>query len=93
MELIHTIIPPPLLVAWTLISLLLIYRLGIIVHRLYLHPLRHFPGPKLAAASTLYRAYYQIWRDGDHVGQATRLHEIYGKSLVPLQSGLEATIL
>ncbi|KAJ5570099.1 Cytochrome P450 [Penicillium hispanicum] len=53
-------------------------RIGIILYRLYFHPLSHFPGPKLAAATTLYRAYYQMIRDGDHVAQWTRLHEKYG---------------
>lgn len=57
---------------------LVTYRIIIVIYRLYFHPLSQFPGPKLAAASTLYRAYYQMIRDGEHVAQWTRLHEVYG---------------
>lgn len=81
-KLIDTIPPQSHQIAWTLISAVLLYRVGIIIHRLYFHKLSKFPGPKLAAASTLYRAYFQIWRDGDHVAQATRLHETYGRWLI-----------
>jgi hypothetical protein len=56
------------------------YRVGLVIYRLYFHPLSHFPGPKLAAATTLYRAYWQVWQDGEHVAQFTRLHEQYGRS-------------
>ncbi|KAJ5205354.1 Cytochrome P450 [Penicillium cf. griseofulvum] len=54
------------------------YRIGLVIYRLYFHPLAHFPGPKLAAATTLYRAYWQVWQDGEHVAQFTRLHDQYG---------------
>lgn len=62
-----------------LLFLFLSYRLFVVLYRLFFHPLRRFPGPKLAAASTLYRAYFQVFRDGDHVANATRLHKKYGK--------------
>ena len=61
------------------IGILLVYRILIVLYRLYFHPLSRFAGPKLAAATTLYRAYYQVYRDGDHVAQATRLHGVYGE--------------
>ena len=54
------------------------HRATIISYRLYFHPLSRFPGPKLAACTTLYRAYYQMVCDGEHVAQATKLHESYG---------------
>lgn len=57
---------------------LALYRLYIIITRLYFHPLAKFPGPWLAAATTLYRAYYQVWKDGKMIEHATKLHEIYG---------------
>ncbi|KAJ5290959.1 cytochrome P450 [Penicillium angulare] len=56
----------------------ILYRLYIIITRLYFHPLANFPGPKLAAATTLYRAYYQVWKDGKMIEHSTQLHEIYG---------------
>ncbi|KAI1809586.1 cytochrome P450 [Poronia punctata] len=55
-----------------------VYRASIIIYRLYFHPLSKYPGPKVAAATTLYRVYYQMIRDGEHVAQATKLHEQYG---------------
>ncbi|KAI0871745.1 cytochrome P450 [Hypoxylon argillaceum] len=67
---------PQLLLAVALVFVA--HRASIVFYRLYLHPLSRFPGPKLAAATTLYRAYYQIIRDGEHVAQATKLHEQYG---------------
>lgn len=63
-----------LTILWAVVA----YRLLVIFQRLYLHPLSSYPGPKLAAATTLYRAYYQIIRDGEHVAQATKLHKKYG---------------
>lgn len=65
------------------------YRIGLIIYRLYFHPLAHFPGPKLAAATTLYRAYWQVWQDGEHVAQFTRLHDQYGR----LESGKHSCLI
>jgi hypothetical protein len=43
------------------------------------HPLSRFPGPKIAAASYLYEAYYDWWRVGRY-GKAIRdMHERYGE--------------
>lgn len=57
---------------------ILSYRIYVVVFRIYFHRLANFPGPKLAAASTLYRAYFQCWKDGLMLEKATELHEIYG---------------
>jgi hypothetical protein len=61
-----------------LLLLFIIHRVCLITYRLYFHPLARFPGPPLAAASTLYRAYYEFWKDGKLLRKATKLHEIYG---------------
>ncbi|KAL2206994.1 cytochrome protein [Sarocladium strictum] len=52
----------------------------ILVYRLYLHPLAKFPGPKLAAATSWYLAYHDIWvAPGAQVMfELRRLHHIYG---------------
>jgi hypothetical protein len=42
------------------------------------HPLRKFPGPFLAGATFWYRAYYDIWRDGEFLFHLKDLHEKYG---------------
>lgn len=53
----------------------------IVVHRLYFHPLRHFPGPKLAAITYWYEVYYD-WFGGPYRGRNSwnieKLHEKYG---------------
>jgi cytochrome P450 len=52
-----------------------------VIHRLYFHPLRHFPGPKLAAATYWYEVYYD-WFGGPYRGRNSwnieKLHEKYG---------------
>ncbi|KAK0193189.1 cytochrome P450 [Armillaria mellea] len=46
--------------------------------RLVFHPLRVFPGPKLAALTSWYVAYWETIRDGMLVKELERLHRIYG---------------
>ncbi|KAL6921196.1 hypothetical protein ACHAPO_006104 [Fusarium lateritium] len=42
------------------------------------HPLSRFPGPKVAAASYLYEAYYDWWRVGRYGKVIRDMHERYG---------------
>lgn len=69
-------------VAYTALALVAYYAL-ILVYRLYFHPLAKFPGPKLAAATSWYLAYYDIWvAPGAQVMfELRRLHRIYGVSM------------
>jgi hypothetical protein len=57
---------------------LLIYVGGLVVYRLTLSPLAKFPGPKSAAATRLYEAYFQIIKGGTFTWHIDRLHEKYG---------------
>jgi hypothetical protein len=57
---------------------LLAYSIVLGLYRLFFHPLAKFPGPKLAAVSTLYRAYYQVWKDGALLYKSIELHNSYG---------------
>ncbi|TVY84018.1 Cyrochrome P450 monooxygenase [Lachnellula suecica] len=46
--------------------------------RLYLSPLSHIPGPKLAALTRLYEAYYDLWLGGQYTFKIIALHKQYG---------------
>lgn len=48
------------------------------IYRLYFHPLRHIPGPRLAAISSLYEFYYDVVCQGRYLWEIERLHAIYG---------------
>ena len=61
--------------------LALVRGLYFVVYRLYLSPLSQLPGPKLAALSSWYEAYYDLFskgHGGQFVFQIKRLHERYG---------------
>ncbi|KAL2821435.1 cytochrome P450 [Aspergillus cavernicola] len=48
------------------------------IYRLYLHPLSHIPGPKLASISHLYEFYYDVVLGGRYLMHITWMHEQYG---------------
>ncbi|EAW12902.1 cytochrome P450 [Aspergillus clavatus NRRL 1] len=56
----------------------LLYISGVIVYRLFLHPLSRFPGPKLAAISSLPEFYHDVLRGGRYIWEIERMHEKYG---------------
>ncbi|KAJ5737491.1 uncharacterized protein N7483_002616 [Penicillium malachiteum] len=49
-----------------------------VIYRVYFHPLRNIPGPKLAAATGLYEFYFNVIKRGKFIWEIERLHEIYG---------------
>lgn len=49
------------------------------VVRTLAHPLRNFPGPKLAKWTMMYRMYWDIVEDGGWVDHLTELHARYGQ--------------
>lgn len=67
--------------ALKLLLVVLAYRAFVIFYRFHLHPLAKFPGPKLAAVSSLWRAYHQIWRDGKLLHTTKELHRHYGHAI------------
>ncbi|KAL9122679.1 MAG: hypothetical protein Q9187_000765 [Circinaria calcarea] len=71
-------------VVGALVGSYIIYFLGLGIYRgiddnaVYFSPLARFPGPKLAAFTTLYQAYYDIWLHGQYFKQIDQLHQQYG---------------
>ncbi|KAJ5675330.1 hypothetical protein N7462_008227 [Penicillium macrosclerotiorum] len=55
-----------------------IYSSLTVIYRLYFHPLRHIPGPKLAAATHLYEFYYDVILGGKFILQMEKMHQRYG---------------
>lgn len=51
------------------------------IYRLYLHPLRHIPGPKLAALTGWYESYYDVIQPGPYNFKLLDLHKKYGPIL------------
>ncbi|KAE8153060.1 cytochrome P450 [Aspergillus avenaceus] len=51
---------------------------AIVIYRLFLSPLSKFPGPRLAAATRLYEAYFQLVKGGRFTWHINELHEQYG---------------
>lgn len=65
-------------VALGAIAAVAIYLTTKVIYRLYLHPLSRFPGPRLAAATYLYGAYYDVVKEAQFVFKLNALHDKYG---------------
>ena len=63
-------------------SSILLYSVVAVIYRLYLSPLSKFPGPKLAAATLLYEAYYDVILGGQYTFKIKELHEQYGQFVI-----------
>jgi hypothetical protein len=59
-------------------ALILLYGFLIGIHRVYLSPLSHIPGPKIAAFTWWYEAYYDVIKRGQYVDIIKKMHEKYG---------------
>jgi hypothetical protein len=65
-------------VAVLTVAAYLLYAIGLVVYRLYFHPLAKFPGPRLAAATFWYEAYYEVLKTGRFGFNISELHDKYG---------------
>lgn len=64
----------------TLVAAYLVYLLGLVLYRLYFHPLARFPGPKYAAISRWHEFYYEVVKKGQFTFKVQELHKQYGLS-------------
>jgi cytochrome P450 len=62
------------------------YHIAYAIYNVYFHPLSKFPGPKLAAASKLYYAYYTI--KGEKHKANAEVHAKYGEVVRITPNGL-----
>lgn len=75
---------PSLVVAGVLLIVYCVYGA---VHRLFLSPIAHFPGPRLAALTFWYEFYYDVVRSGRYTWRIAEMHKKYGDtSRLPLSS-------
>ncbi|KAI0428311.1 cytochrome P450 [Xylaria sp. FL1042] len=63
---------------WRLTLSVAAYFVALAFYRLFLHPLSRFPGPKLAAVSRWYEAYYDVVQNGQYTFKIAELHKQYG---------------
>ncbi|KAM7189866.1 Cytochrome P450 [Rhypophila sp. PSN 637] len=57
---------------------LFVYGTSLVIYRLWFSPISHIPGPKLAAATGWYQAYYTVVHYGRWCFKVKELHEEYG---------------
>ncbi len=58
------------------------YYTTVAIYRLFFHPLARFPGPRLAALSRWYEAYFDVIQGGQYTSKIAQLHKIYGMILL-----------
>lgn len=68
---------------------LLLYLIILTIYRLYFSPLAKFPGPKLAALTLWYEAWYDIVKGGQYTFKIWEMHETYGTHLISYQTALQ----
>ncbi|KIW42127.1 uncharacterized protein PV06_05711 [Exophiala oligosperma] len=62
----------------SLLGAYVLYLVGLVIYRLYFHPLAKFPGPKYAAISRWHEFYYEVVKQGQFTFKVQELHKQYG---------------
>lgn len=71
-------------------ALILLYRAFVVIYRLFFSPLAKFPGPKLAAASSWYEAFFDL-RSKNFPDVLSSLHDKYGMYIFTAAETLRLT--
>ncbi len=61
-----------------IVSGIFCYLTGTAIYRLFFDRLAKFPGPKLAALTRYYEAYYDVIQNGQYTFKIDQLHKEYG---------------
>lgn len=81
------------LLSWRyVVATIIAYYVTLAFYRLYLHPLARFPGPRLAAISTWYEGYYDIYQGGQYTFKIAQLHKQYGMVYPSIHSQLSSAL-
>ena len=59
--------------------LYILYLLTLVLYRLYLSPIAHFPGSKITAVSGWYETYLDVVKGGQFTFQIREWHRQYGR--------------
>lgn len=54
------------------------YTVVLATYRLFLHPLANVPGPKIAALTSWWEVYENVWKGGHLPFELKELHKTYG---------------
>jgi hypothetical protein len=63
---------------FSLFVAVLVWLVSLAIYRIYLSPIAHIPGPKLAALTQWYETYYDVYLGGQFTLHQKELHEKYG---------------
>lgn len=61
-----------------IVGVAILYWISKTIYNLYFHPLRNFPGPKLAAIGCEYEFYHDVVKDGRYLWKMEEMHRQYG---------------
>ncbi|KAI9694165.1 MAG: hypothetical protein M1822_003436 [Bathelium mastoideum] len=72
----HAAIWRTVLLAW------MIWTISRFIYRIFFHPLRHVPGPKLAALTFWYETYYEVVKPARYTWKIGELHGQYNSPII-----------
>ncbi|KAI0048042.1 putative P450 monooxygenase [Auriscalpium vulgare] len=71
-------LPSPTQAATLALSAFVVYKIWLVIYNLYFHPLAHFPGPRVAAATELWLPYRELYKGESLSDLRVRVHQQYG---------------
>ena len=70
---------PAVLLAVAGVFLVVFLAVSSCVYNVFFHPLRKFPGPKIAAIGGYYEFFYDVLQDGMYAWEVEKMHQKYGE--------------